>query len=613
MKKRLFILLSLFIAILNTHVCAQIVNFNMEEGNTMFPVSAIDSITFETDENDIIYQILWSRGESFRNSINDEDYLNFSFDEVVFNISDALEYGYKTVITTNYGQFGAVIEDTISSNGHFIILGNTSDLEDVIIAHIDTLKVISSIYSDSLFYDIHYYEEYVSVLVSNTNYDTVSYDIINNEDFDLNNMKNNLDSNDLIHSNWFNSLSIIDMCMTIKSPSKSSLMSTFLQNKNNKVIQSLGDISAIISSSGNLLSRSLALLRIMINIRAFEIWHFAYLETMDAELITPNSVILGCRIGNFSTVPFPAGTNVKLICTMKISCLLGSKELTKTLSDSDTLYYYFDHLRLMTLYDYQPKAYLTWTEYLGNVTIGGLFEGFSGPAIIPCGKRSEIPLYGVTKEFVTRTPVANTDSILDTELHSVRVKCSYYGIVDETMCGIEISDGVNSWEQSVNNTEGAQTLSISGLNAATSYSCRAYVKYLGGTYYGEWLSFTTDLPDITGTWTCTETHYSSSGEPSYTSYEITLFEDGTVDCPTYPVISEGLPPGTYSVGNNGSVGISIHQLSQYTYYWHDSGVEWYGHIEDLDNPTTIIGYRYNWNYNNVGYFEGDHIEMTMTR
>lgn len=119
--------------------------------------------------------------------------------------------------------------------------------------------------------------------------------------------------------------------------------------------------------------------------------------------------------------------------------------------------------------------------------------------------------------------------------------------------------------------------------------------------------------DISGTWTCTETHYSSNGEPYYTSYEITLNEDGTVDCPTYPVISEGLGPGTYSVGDDGSVSISIIQINYYSYYWQTSAVEWYGTIEDLNNPTTIIGYRYNWNVNYVGYFEGDHIEMIMTR
>ncbi len=125
--------------------------------------------------------------------------------------------------------------------------------------------------------------------------------------------------------------------------------------------------------------------------------------------------------------------------------------------------------------------------------------------------------------------------------------------------------------------------------------------------------FEQELPDISGTWICTETHYSSSGEPSYTSYEITLYEDGTVDCPTYPVISEGLSPGTWSLGHNGGFGISILQLSYYINYWQESGVKWEGHVDNMNNPTTITGHRYNWNYNYVGYFEGDHVEMIMTR
>ena len=45
----------------------------------------------------------------------------------------------------------------------------------------------------------------------------------------------------------------------------------------------------------------------------------------------------------------------------------------------------------------------------------------------------------------------------------------------------------------------------------------------------------------------------------------------------------------------------------------NSGVEWSGTVDSLMNPTTITGSKYNWNYNQIGYFQGDSHSIVMTR
>ena len=44
-----------------------------------------------------------------------------------------------------------------------------------------------------------------------------------------------------------------------------------------------------------------------------------------------------------------------------------------------------------------------------------------------------------------------------------------------------------------------------------------------------------------------------------------------------------------------------------------SGYKITGTVDDIENPQKITGRRYNWNYNQYGYFESDGWEIVLTR
>jgi len=115
------------------------------------------------------------------------------------------------------------------------------------------------------------------------------------------------------------------------------------------------------------------------------------------------------------------------------------------------------------------------------------------------------------------------------------------------------------------------------------------------------------LPDISGTWNCKEKHYNYAGNIRYDSYTVTLCEDGTVQ--TTATDSEILSSG-WSLSEDGTVGIHIMDIATQTA---NSGVDWGGTIDNMENPTKITGYTNRWNFNTVGSFNGDSYEFEMTR
>lgn len=131
--------------------------------------------------------------------------------------------------------------------------------------------------------------------------------------------------------------------------------------------------------------------------------------------------------------------------------------------------------------------------------------------------------YGKDESFSIPKPAARTGDVIEKEDKSAIVGCSFANVPPGASCGIEV-------DETLTFTAGkdAEQVTLSGLTPATAYSYRAYVKYQGETYYGSSKSFTTDLPDVTGTWTCKEIHEKSDGTTSYSTYSVTLHKDGTV-------------------------------------------------------------------------------------
>ena len=215
--------------------------------------------------------------------------------------------------------------------------------------------------------------------------------------------------------------------------------------------------------------------------------------------------------------------------------------------------------------------------------------------------------YGKIKEYTDILPSCSTGEVVKTTDKSAIVKC-YYGGAEWFNCGVAVSGKNGTMTFSTSNEDGEHEINITGLKAATTYDYWAYINVDGNLVNGEVKSFTTDLPDISGTWNCTEEYYehSWSTTPKYKTYSISLNSNGSVSCSEY----EEIVSGSWSFRSDGTVSISIMILATQTA---NSGVEWSGTVDSLMNPTTITGSKYNWNYNQIGYFQGDSHSIVMTR
>lgn len=217
-----------------------------------------------------------------------------------------------------------------------------------------------------------------------------------------------------------------------------------------------------------------------------------------------------------------------------------------------------------------------------------------------------IRYYGEDQDFTTSRPAAVTGEASDVTDKSAVIECEFENAdADGIWCGVCYS-GVGSDQRvlTVNGT-GKQTVTLSGLNPATTYSYYASVKYGDKEFKGETRTFTTGLPDISGAWNCTVTSYDRLGKPVYNTYTLTLNKDRSVSHSKVSSVSS-----SWSLSTNGKVDISIATIATQT---QTSGTNWDGQVDDIANPTKITGTVSNWNYNQIGYFGGDGYEFKMTR
>ena len=217
--------------------------------------------------------------------------------------------------------------------------------------------------------------------------------------------------------------------------------------------------------------------------------------------------------------------------------------------------------------------------------------------------------YGEDRSFSIPTPSASTGDVEETTDHSAVVACSFSNVPSSASCGVEIYEGEDdSPAQKVSASRDAKSVTISGLEAATTYSYRAYVSYQGHTYYGSTEEFTTDLPDVSGTWSCKEKHYKNDGTPYYITYSVTLHDDGTVTLSTdewfmyssWGRSAEGLSVrwGCY-IGNGSS--------------WNDWGTDLSIKFDDPSHPTSGKGSVNEWAVSSVGGSSNHYYELEMSK
>ncbi len=221
-----------------------------------------------------------------------------------------------------------------------------------------------------------------------------------------------------------------------------------------------------------------------------------------------------------------------------------------------------------------------------------------------------------TCSFTTQGPSGGVVKVKDGTItqNSATVVCNFENIEEGATCGIVVTGDNNFYQRiSASSTEGNQDVVIQGLEPFTEYSCVGFVQFGGehGSYYREQpegISFVTEMPDITGTWNCTQLNYQSWTQ-SYVeeTYTITLHGDGTVSTSEY----ENILSGSWSYGMSGKLTISIMDLATQTA---NHGVDWEFMADNPKDPQKFSGSVASWNWNSViGYVRHDGSSCTMIR
>ena len=290
--------------------------------------------------------------------------------------------------------------------------------------------------------------------------------------------------------------------------------------------------------------------------------------TGEPQYVYVTDAVVSC---SFSNIPNNASCGIE--------CTNGDqvKTINVTNNDGEDVYPVIDGLKPGTNYTYRAFVQTQYKKY-----------------------------YGKSVSFTTKTPSCFTGDVISKTDKSAIVECSYANVEDGFDCGIIVSGNNGTMKISTSSTDGKREINISGLSPATTYNYWAYVEVDGVPQNGEVKSFTTDLPDISGTWSCIEHHVRANGSTYDTSYSLTLGKDGSVQYSE----SSGIYSSSWSFSRNGTVTASIMDLAtQYA----NSGKEWKGTVDDIENPTKITGGTYRWNYNQIGYFQGDSVSVEMTR
>lgn len=215
--------------------------------------------------------------------------------------------------------------------------------------------------------------------------------------------------------------------------------------------------------------------------------------------------------------------------------------------------------------------------------------------------------YGKQHDIQTPRPEAQAIKILENSVtqNSATLVCVFSNIGEGVTCGVEVDDeNLDIKFFNASNSNGEQNVQLSGLEPATQYKCFAYTVYNGARHYCPTpIVFETNLPDVSGTWNCTQKNWNSWNQTyTETTYTITLHEDGTV---THTSSMSSLDPisSSWSYGKGGVLNISIMDIATQT---QNHGLNWEFKTTTPKDPKEFEGSVYGWNFNNViGYKQGD--------
>lgn len=217
-------------------------------------------------------------------------------------------------------------------------------------------------------------------------------------------------------------------------------------------------------------------------------------------------------------------------------------------------------------------------------------------------------IFGERETFNTPGVSCSINEITNITDNTATITCCFSKLPDNADNYINVINKETGEVKKISATKTTedQDVDISGLDPITEYEVYGVISINGQTYQSESKTFTTDTPDISGTWTCSETHYKYDNTPYSVTYSLTLNKDGSVKHSNY----DNLPSGSWSFTASGKVNVSILTAATQTF---DSGKDWTGTVDDIKNPTVITGSTSSWNVNQFGWHGGDAYPFVMTR
>ena len=595
-------------------ISAQTNNFYLTKnaiGKTFF-ANEIDSITYN-DIGDTFVEQIWSKGLAYETKLSSNDTLSVKGSDDIECVSinnDSVLGGF----IANTGDFLILMPSNSSSGDLHLAIGNVYNNEAKTICDVDSFGIIRHIYTEKNLYSLIYTEDSLIIVGSKDGFKKAhAY-----EDFSLekNNVRLQLMRAGGITSSWqYKTISLLHSLFGIINGKGVAarlgmyLGAKYLDNLEGKewhrLILDLLNLDCIDS-----------LLLLIEQLDAYidrQTFGNMSIETLDAQNLGRNRYSIGCKI-NYSTTDYlysdyPHSYRI----TMDIKG--GSRHWRETKTDvssDNNVTFPLSGLDYNTKYTYKPRLdFVVYNPKLQEyVTIAQFLKecGITGYDLKNLPPYTNRYLEGEEKSFTTEEPNCTTGLCENVTDKSAMVKCSYHNIPEDAECGVLLSWNDGQMTIPASSSEGEQTINIAGLKANTIYNYNAYIKYNDEYYNGNVESFTTNPPDISGTWTCKETHYrfSNINFPYYTTYTVTLNEDGSVSCSD----TSGIISSSWTFKSNGEVEFEIMDLATQTA---NSGKKWKGNIDDMDNPQKITGYTNRWNYNQNGFFNGDAVEFEMTR
>lgn len=600
-------------------ISAQTNNFYLTKnaiGKTFF-ANEIDSITYN-DIGDTFVEQIWSKGLAYETKLSSNDTLSVKGSDDIECVSinnDSVLGGF----IANTGDFLILLPSNSSSGDLHLAIGNVYNNEAKTICDVDSFGIIRHIYTEKNLYSLIYTEDSLIIVGNKDGFKKAhAY-----EDFSLekNNVRLQLMRAGGITSSWqYKTISLLHSLFGIINGKGVAarlgmyLGAKYLDNLEGKewhrLILDLLTLDSIDS-----------LLLLIEQLDAYidrQTFGNMSIETLDAQNLGRNRYSIGCKI-NYSTTDYlysdyPHSYRI----TMDIKGGGRHWRETKTdVSSDNNVNFPLSGLDYNTKYTYKPRLdFVVYNPKLQEyVTIAQFLKecGITGYDLKNLPPYTNRYLEGEDKSFTTEEPTCTTGLCENVTDKSAMVKCSYHNIPEDAECGVLLSWNDGQMTIPASSSEGEQTINIAGLKANTIYNYNAYIKYNDEYYNGNVESFTTNPPDLSGTWTCVETYYKNGNysNPLYRTYTIVLNKNGKAE------VNNGEDYSSWEAFDGWSWGLYGNTLQMQctliATQTQNSGEKIKGTVDNLNDPKKITGRRFNWNFNQYGSFESDGWEIVMTR